>query len=138
MWRAQYEMLTDVPPEALYHAIIDIGSWSEWDAGLEYTRLDGDVRPGATFILKPKGGPTVRMSIDDVAANRLVDTAYLVGARLRTTHEYIPSGAQTLVRFGIEVWGPLGFFWRKILGESQIRDAPAQLTAFIAYARNRP
>ena len=51
MWRAQYEMLTDVSAEALYRAIIDIDNWSRWDSGLEYTQLDGDMRPGAMFVL---------------------------------------------------------------------------------------
>ena len=137
MWRAQYEMLTDVPPQTLHDAITDINNWNKWDAGLEYTRLDGSARPGAMFILKPKGGPKVRMSIDDIAAFRLVDTAHLLGAKLRTTHEYIPTGSQTLVRFGIEVWGPLEFLWRRLLGEAQIKEAPAQLAAFVAYARGR-
>jgi len=135
MWKAQYEMLTDVSAQALYSAIIDIDSWNKWDAGLEYTRLQSEMRAGATFVLKPKGGPKVKMSIDDVAPFRLVDTAHLVGAKLKTTHEYVPTGTRTAIHFGIEVWGPLELLWRKILGESQIKEAPAQLAAFVAYAR---
>jgi len=60
MWKAQYEMTTDVAPSALYRAIADVNNWSQWDAGLEYTRLMGDVKPGAAFVLKPKGGPKVQ------------------------------------------------------------------------------
>src|SRR5438552_3490980 len=41
MWKAEYVMTTDVTPAALYRAITDINNWSEWDTGLEYTRLDG-------------------------------------------------------------------------------------------------
>src|SRR5438477_4683744 len=108
MWRAQYEMLTDVPAQALYNAIVNVNSWSKWDVGLEYTRLEGAAKPGVGFVLKPKGGPKVRMSIDDVRPYRLVDTAHLLGAKLRTTHEYVPTGSQTTIRFGLEVWGPLG------------------------------
>jgi uncharacterized protein YndB with AHSA1/START domain len=135
MWKAQFEMLVDLPAEALYNAITDIDNWNKWDVGLEYTRLHGEMRAGATFLLKPKGGPRVKMSVDDVAPYRLVDTAHLLGAKLRTTHEYLPTNTGTTIRFGIEVWGPLGFFWRKILGEPQIKEAPAQLAAFVAYAR---
>src|SRR5438552_3490982 len=55
MWKAEYVMTTDVTPAALYRAITDINNWSEWDTGLEYTRLDGDVKPGAVQarILQP-------------------------------------------------------------------------------------
>ena len=137
MWKAQHEMTTDVTPAALYRAITDINNWSKWDTGLEYTRLEGDVKPGAAFVLKPKGGPKVQLTIDEVRPHLLVDTAHLLGARMRTTHEYVPVGRQTTIRFGIEVSGPLGFFWRKVVGEKQIKDAPTQLTAFVAYARTR-
>lgn len=135
MWKAQYEMFSDVPAQALFDAITDIDNWNAWDAGLEYTRLQSEMAPGATFILKPKGGPRVRMTIDDVRPYRLVDTAHLIGAKLRTTHEYVPTDAGTTIHFELELWGPLGFLWRKILGESQIREAPVQLAAFIAHAR---
>jgi len=135
MWKAQVRMTTDVPPARLYRAIADVNNWNQWDSGLEYTRLEGDARPGARFVLKPKGGPQVKMSIDDVRPHILVDTAHLLGAKMRTTHEYVASGGQTTVRVGIEVSGPLGFLWRKVVGEKQIKEAPAQLAAFVAYAR---
>jgi hypothetical protein len=137
MWKAQFEMLTDVSAEALHDAITDIDNWNKWDVGLEYTRLQGRMAPGATFILKPKGGPRVRMTIDDVRPYTLVDTAHLIGAKLRTTHEYVPTDSGTKIHLGIEVWGPLEFLWRKMLGESQIKEAPTQLAAFVAYARGR-
>ncbi len=138
MWKAQYEMTTDVAPTALYSAITDVNNWSKWDAGLEYTRLEGDVKPGTAFVLKPKGGPKVQMTIDEVRPYVLVDTAHLLGAKMRTTHEYVAAGGQTTIRFAIEVSGPLGFLWRKVVGETQIKEAPTQLTAFAAYARTRP
>ncbi len=138
MWKAQYEMTTDVTPAALYRAITDVNNWSKWDSGLEYTRLEGDVKPGAAFVLKPKGGPKVQMTIDEVRPYVLVDTAHLLGAKMRTTHEYVAAGGQTTIRFAIEVSGPLGFLWRKVVGENQIREARAQLTAFVAHARTSP
>lgn len=134
MWKAQYEMVTDVPAQALYRAITDINNWSRWDTGLEYTRLEGKAVPGAGFVLKPKGGRRVRMSIDEARPYRLVDTAHLLGAKMRTTHEYLETGGQTTIRFVVEVWGPLGFLWWKLVGVGQIKEAPAQLAAFVAYA----
>ena len=136
MWKAEYEITTDVPAEALYRAIADINSWSKWDTGLEYTRLEGAAKQGAMFVLKPKGGPKVRMSIDELRPYRLVDTAYLLGAKMRTIHEYKQAGNQTTIHFGIEMWGPLGLFWRKVVGEKQVKEAPVQLAEFVKYARN--
>ena len=135
MWQSQYEITTDLTPVALYRAIADINTWSKWDSGLEYTHLEGPAKPGAPFVLKPRGGPKVKMTIDELRPHVLVDTAHLLGAKMRTTHEYKASGGRTTIHFRVEVWGPLGFFWRKVVGEGQIKGAPAQLAAFVAYAR---
>src|SRR5215831_2717098 len=123
MWQAQYQTTTDVPPEALFSAISDINAWSEWDHALEFTRIDGPARAGARFVLKPKGGPTVKMSIEELRSPiRMVDVAHLPLAKLRTSHEFLQSGDQTTVRFSIQVSGPLGFFWRKVVGEKQLQE----------------
>ncbi len=66
MWQSQYEITTDVTPVALYRAIADINNWSKWDSGLEYTHLEGPAKPGAPFVLKPRGGPKVKMTIDEL------------------------------------------------------------------------
>jgi len=138
MWKAQFETITDIPCEKLFAAISDINNWSKWDEGLEITRIEGVAMAGAPFILKPKGGPNVRMTIDEICPYRLVDTAHLFLAKMRTTHDYVRSGNQTKILFAIEIWGLLGFFWRKAVGEDQIKGAVAQTEALIAYARTVP
>jgi hypothetical protein len=139
MWQAQYQTTTDIPAEKLFRAISDINAWSHWDAGLEFARIDGPATAGSTFVLKPKGGPTVQMSIEELRSPvRMVDIAHLPLAKLRTRHEFLQSGAETSVRFSVEVWGPLGFFWRRMVGEKQLHEAPAQTAAFIRYASAAP
>jgi uncharacterized protein YndB with AHSA1/START domain len=135
MWQGHYETTTDVPAEKLFRAITDINNWSRWDEGLEWTKLEGVATQGAPFTLKPKGGPTVKMTIDEIQPYRLVDTAHLFLAKMRTSHEYVQSGNQTTIRFTVEVWGLLGFFWRKVVGENQIKEAATQTAALVSYAR---
>lgn len=135
MWQAKYETTTDVPAEKLFRAISDINNWSKWDDGLESTKLEGIAREGAEFTLKPKGGPNVKLTIDEIRPYRLVDTAHLFLAKMRTSHEYVQSGGQTTIRFQVEVWGLMGFFWRKVVGENQIKEAAAQTQALINYSR---
>ncbi len=138
MWQAQYETTTDISAEKLYQSITDINNWSKWDDGLEFTKLEGIAKQGAPFILKPKGGPTVKMTIDEIQPYRLIDTAHLFLAKMRTSHEYIQMGNETTIRFTVEIWGLLGFFWKKIVGENQIKDAQTQTTALIHYVRTLP
>ncbi len=138
MWQAQYQTTTDVPAEKLFRAISDINTWSHWDAGLEFARINRPATAGSTFVLKPKGGPSVQMSIEELRSpERMVDIA-LPLAKLRTRHEFLQSGGETRVRFSVEVWGPLGFLWRRMVGEKQIREAPVQTAAFIHYGRAAP
>lgn len=135
MWQAQYEMTTDVPAEKLYRAICDINSWNKWDEELEWTKLEGIAQVGAGFTLKPKGGPKMKLTIDEMCPYRQVDTAHLFLGKLRNSHEYVQSGDKTIVRFKAETWGVLGFFWRKVIGENQIKGAAKQTQALIHYAR---
>lgn len=135
MWQGQYEATTDVPAEKLFRSIADINNWNKWDDGLKFTKLEGVARSGAAFILKPKGGPNVKMTIDEIQPYRLVDTAHLFLAKMRTSHEYVQNGNRTTIHFQVEIWGVMGFFWRKIIGENQIKGAAAQTDALIKYAR---
>lgn len=138
MWQAHYETTTDVSAEKMFRTISDVNHWNEWDGGLDLTKLDGAAIQGARFVLKPKGGPTVRMSIEELRAPvRFVDIAHLPMAKIRTSHEFLRSGDKTTVRFTIEVWGLLGFFCRKAVGEKQIKEAPAQTASFIQCASAR-
>ena len=103
MWQDQYETTTDVPAEKLFRAISDINHWNKWDSGLEFTKIDGIGKQGASFVLKPKGGPNVKMTIEEFQPpSRFVDVAHLPLAKLRTSHEYLQSGNQTTVRFTIQ------------------------------------
>ncbi|MBA3656074.1 MAG: SRPBCC family protein [Gemmatimonadaceae bacterium] len=136
MWKARYETTTDIPAITLFRAISDINHWTEWDTGLERTRIEGTPREGGIFMLKPRGGPNVKMSIEELSPPvRFVDISHLLMAKMRTSHDFQDSGSQTSVRVTIEVWGLLGYFWRKVVGEKQIREASAQTASFLEYAR---
>jgi hypothetical protein len=136
MWQGKYETTTDVPAEKLFRAISDINNWNKWDDGLESTKLTGIAKQGAAFTLRPKGGPNVKLTIDEIRPHRLVDTAHLFFAKMRTSHEYVQNKDRTMICFQIEVWGLRGLFWRKVVAENQIKEAAAQTQALISYARD--
>lgn len=137
MWQAQYETTTDVPAEKLYRAICDINNWNKWDGELEWTKLEGVAGVGAAFTLKPKDGPKVKLMIDEMRPYLQVDTAHFFLGKLRHSHEYVQVGDKTSVRFKVETWGVLGFFWRKVIGENQIKAAAKQTQALIEYVREQ-
>lgn len=135
MWQANFKTTTDVPAENLYRAITDFNAWHKWDDGIEHTQLMGEARTGGQFVLKPKGGPAVKITIEKMWPFELVDVAHLPLAKMRTVHKYERIGDTTHITMKVQIWGVLGFLWRKIIGENQIKEASVQTNALIEYAR---
>ena len=135
MWQANFQTTTDVPAENLYRAITDFNAWNKWDDGIEHTQLIGEAKPGGVFILKPRGGPAVKITIEKMWPYEVIDVARLPLAKMRTVHKYVRVGDTTHIHMELQIWGLLGFVWRKIIGENQIKDAPVQTKALIDYAR---
>jgi hypothetical protein len=50
-------------------------------------------------------------------------------------HKYVRVGDTTHIHMDLQIWGLLGFVWRKIIGENHIKDAAVLTQAFIDYAR---
>jgi ligand-binding SRPBCC domain-containing protein len=136
MIRHTYEAVVSPSPERLFRAIADVASWPVWDSELESVEPPSTVLAGTGFALKPRGGPRVRMTIESVEANRrFVDVSHLPLAKMRTSHEFTPeAGGGTRVRVTIEVSGPLGFLWDRIVARKQAAGARAQTAAFARYA----
>lgn len=135
MWQANFKTTTDVPAENLYRAITDFNAWHKWDQGIEHTQLIGDAKTGGKFILKPKCGPAVKITIEKMWPFELIDVAHLPFAKMRTVYKYERIGDVTHITMDLQIWGALGFLWRKIIGENQIKEAAVQTKAFINYAR---
>jgi hypothetical protein len=137
MYRHVYQTVTDVPAEKLYQTVCDINNWPRFDDGLEATSLIGPCVTGATFTLKPRGGPKVNLRIEEATApTRLTDVAFLPLARMRTVHEYVQRPDGTHITMIVEVTGILAFLWNRIIARPQILDAEKQTAKMIAYARS--
>jgi hypothetical protein len=138
MRRYSYETDTAVSAEKLFRAKTDIRHWPEWDSELETTFLDAPLAAGSPFMLKPKGGPKVSMRIEALEApRRFVDMALLPLAKMRTSTEFLPSANGTRIRVVIEVFGPLAFFWDRVVARKLAADCEQQTQAFIAAAERR-
>jgi hypothetical protein len=138
MRRYSYETDTAVSAEKLFRAKTDICHWPEWDSELEATALDAPLAAGSPFMLKPKGGPKVSMRIEEVdAPRRFVDLALLPLAKMRTSTEFLPAANGTRIRVVIEVFGPLAFFWDRVVARKLAADCEQQTRAFIVAAERR-
>jgi ligand-binding SRPBCC domain-containing protein len=135
MKRYVYEAVVKTPSEKLWQTIVDIRRWPEWHDDLEETEVNGAVVAGSRFTLKPQGGPVVAMSVERMEPRRsFVDVAHLPLAKMRTSHEFRDEPGGTRVRLTIEVWGPLGFVWDRLVARKEAKGAGAQTEALVRFA----
>jgi hypothetical protein len=137
MRRYVHEAVVDTPPDKLWRAIVDVRRWPEWDTGLDAIELAGELPPGRRHTLRPRGGPAVRMSVEAMERpRRFVDVAHLPLATMRGSHEFVTEPMGTRVRVTIEVWGPLGFFWDRVVARKVAGEAGAQTDALVRFAEH--
>jgi hypothetical protein len=132
------EFRTDLAPEALYRAIVQVRRWPEWDHAL--AAIDCGVAEatlGTRFRLTPRGGPSVAMLVEAAQPPHLFsDAALLPLARMRTRHLFSrqPDGS-TLIRVELETSGLLALLWDRLIARRQIEGAAAQAQALADFAR---
>jgi hypothetical protein len=71
MWSKSYsKRVRDVTADQLWRVCIDVNRWHTWHADIDYAKIEGVFAVGNSFLLKPKGGPKVKIQIVEVVPNR--------------------------------------------------------------------
>ncbi|TQF74882.1 hypothetical protein FK531_02080 [Rhodococcus spelaei] len=115
-WYRSYSVVTAAAPEEIYRRWTDIGTWAEDDADLEWVRVDGPVRVGATGKVKT-GGPAQRITFTELVPGRVMNFEIrLPGATLSFPHaiEELPEGIR--VTHGVRFLGPLATVFGFVAG----------------------
>ncbi len=107
---------SSAPASAFFARWADCGTWPEWNTDTEWVRLDGTFAEGATGTLKPKGAPKVSFTVTRLSSNEFVDVSRMPGARVTFAHRIDETADGTTVSVTVDVDGPLGRVWRRILG----------------------
>lgn len=135
MWQASYTTQVQASAQVLFNTMADINHWHAWATDLDYARIEGIAHAGAPFVLKPRGGPKVKLLIETFEPfSTFTDLAILPLAKMRTRKTFVQSGNETCITMTVEIWGILGFLWQRVIGREQIAGAPAQMAAMVAYA----
>lgn len=123
-------------PSAFFARWADVATWPEWNSDTEWVRLDGPFATGSTGVLKPKGGPKVKFVIDSLVPGReFVDVSLLAGARLTFRHLVTSGpGSTTRIEVAVTMSGPLGWFWKLLLGRGLKAGLQLDLDRLVAAA----
>lgn len=124
MIKAQHESTTTAPAQRVFARLADCERHPDWSHDLEWVRLDGPLREGASGVLKPKGGPKSRFVVSTlVPGSVFADTTYLPGARVTFHHEVHAEDGSSRLLVRVSLAGALAWFWKR----TAFRDAQASV-----------
>lgn len=126
----------NINKEAIWQAWSDVNNWPKWDTELEYCDMKCSFEEGNQFILKPKGGPKVRLWLSEAAPNsKFTDYCKFFGAVMHDEHVLEESPGGIRVTNTITVKGPLTFVWANLVAKNVAEAVPKQTDNLVEYAR---
>jgi hypothetical protein len=136
MWQSTYEKtFPGLKKETIWSLWTDVNNWSRWDADIEYAIMTDSFKRGASFILKPKGGPKVNLHIlSSLPLKSFTDLTRFPLAKMYGTHEMEETPKGLKIKNTIRIEGPLSWIWRKIVAEGVAAGMPKQLEALAELA----
>jgi len=136
MWTKSHSIVTrEVTKEQLWKLFANVNAWATWDEGVESAKIEGKFEKGNHFILRPKGGPTVKIKLIETTENKsFTDMTTFPLAKMYGEHvfEETPEGLRITTTMKVE--GILGFFWRKVVAQPIVDALPKEMIAQIEYA----
>lgn len=137
MWTKEYEKIyPGLNKEDVWSVWTDVNNWPKWDKELEYCKMDKTFEEGNQFILKPKGGPKVKITLSEVIPNKkFTDYCKFFGAIMYDAHELEETSEGLRIKNRITVTGPLSFIWVHLVAKNVANSIPEQMDALVASAR---
>lgn len=137
MWKQTYsKVFQNINSASIWNIWTDINNWHVWNPGIEYCKLEQPFSIGSYFILKPIGAPVVKLQLVEVEEERkFTDCTFLFGAKMYGQHELTEEENGIRLTTTMSIVGPLGFLWRKLLGEKIAAKIPAQTETLVELAR---
>lgn len=136
MWSSSYtQKVTGISVQRIWDVYSDVENWPSWQDDVDYAHLGGPFETGGVIRFKPKGGPKVRIELNEVEApSRFVDITRFPLARMVDVHEFVESDGGVAIRNTMSVDGPLAWVWRKLMAEGVASSLPEQTSRLVARA----
>ncbi len=139
VWAVEHSVETSAAPGAVWQLWADVGSWPEWNAGIEQIELSGPFAVGSTILMTPPGDEPVALRIAEAIEPELfVDEADGGDFVVRTTHRVEPVGEnRSRITYRMEITGPAADTVGPEIGPEISGDFPEVLAALAAHAEGR-
>lgn len=129
MWTRSHSIVTkEVTKEQMWKLFSDVNNWHTWDTGIEFAKLEGKFEKGNHFVLRPKGGPNVKVSLLETLENKsFLDVTNFPLAKMFDNHVFEETEDGLKITNTITVKGLLGFLWIKIVAGKIVDALPADM-----------
>ncbi len=118
--------------EKLWRVWTNINDWSSWQSDIEYAELKTTFKQGEYFILKPKGGPRVKIQLIEVIEGKsFTDCTQFPFAKMYGRHDFIIQNDEIEIKTTMSIHGSLSFLWKKLVYNDIVKKLPEQTEALI-------
>ena len=126
MWTKSHSIVTkEVTKEQMWKLFADVNNWHIWDNGIEFAKMEGKFEKGNHFILRPKGGPSVKVKLLETTENKhFLDVTHFPLAKMFDDHLFEETADGLRITNTITVKGFLGFLWIKIVVQKIVDGLP--------------
>lgn len=137
MWTKSYSVITkEVTKEQIWKLTTDIDNWKNWDKSVEDSKLLGEFKVGEFFMLKPKGGPKVKIKLVEIEPfKKFTDLTQFPLAKMYGEHLYEQTNEGLKITVTMSVKGLLSFLWIKLVAQNIVNDLPNDVVNQIEYAK---
>ena len=135
MWTKSHSIVTtEATKEQMWKLFADVNNWHTWDSGIEFATMEGKFEKGNHFILKPKGGPKVKIALVETIENKkFVDCTTFPLAKMYGEHTFEETKEGLRITTTMKVEGAFGFLWRKLvaqgIADGLAKEMPEQVKA---------
>ena len=129
MWTKSHTVVTkEVTKEQMWKLFANVNEWHTWDQGIEFAKLEGKFEKGNSFLLRPKGGPSVKVTLlETVKDKSFLDVTNFPLAKMYDEHTFEDTAEGLKITNTITVKGLLGFIWVKIVAQKIADALPADM-----------
>lgn len=137
MWKKTHsQFYPNVSAKAAWEHMSNINQWPSWHDDLESCKLEGPFVVGAHFMLKPKGGPSFKISITAIEKGKsFTDCTHFFGAKMFDTHRIETKDDGIILHNDLYVTGPLKWFWIFLVAKDVAKSIPEQMDTLAQMAK---
>lgn len=129
MWTRSHTIVTSkATAQQMWRLFEDVNNWHTWDAGIEYASMEGKFEKGNHFVLKPKGGPKVKIELaETIPGKRFTDLTRFPLAKMYGDHVFEETNEGLRVTTTMTVKGPLSFLWARLVAAGIAASLPEEM-----------